>query len=354
MTTPNTTTHSIGTPTASGTDTSQKQGEAVKSEDLPPKSPKEIAREKFKAETAELVAKDAKAREKAERDASGRFTPKEEQRQEKAERERKVEQPETKQEAERKIWKLKVDGAEVDFDATDEEAVKRAVQKAHAADKRMNEASMTRKQAERFIELLKTNPRAVLEHPALGVDIKSLAEKVIWENMQAAAKTPDERAREAERSELEELRKDKARRDADTKQSERDQLKEKYRQDWSQKFQSELEKAGLPKSDWTLTRMASYMRQALSKGHKHVQPGDVVEFVREDWQSAQREMFGQLDGDALLEVLGDDTAEKVRKAQLARFQGKANEPEKAESDQKEPKRRYSTVEEMMQATQRRK
>lgn len=314
--------------------------------DQPPKSPREIAREKFHRETADLVAKDAKDREKATRDAHGRFTPKEEQRQEQGER-KAEETP-----AERKIWKLKVDGAEVDFDATDEETVKRAVQKAHAADKRMNEASMTRKQAERFIELLKTNPRAVLEHPSLGVDLKSLAEKIIWEGMQKAAKSPEEQARDAEKAELEQLRKDKAKRDADTKQEERDQLKEKYRQDWTSKFQTELEKAGLPKTDWTLTRMAAYMRQVLAKGHKHVQPGDVVEFVREDWQAAQREMFGHLDGDALIKVLGEDTAEKVRKAQLARFQGGAPAQKGPEPTAKEQRRRYATVEDMMRATPR--
>ena len=321
-------------------------------------SPKEVAKEKFRRETAELVAKDQKEKEEAQRDAQGRFQPK------KADKAQPIEskqidkwQPsDSKDAAERKIWKLKVDGAEIDFDATDEEAVKRAVQKAHAADKRMNEASMTRKQAERFIELLKTNPRAVLEHPSLGVDLKGLAEKIVWDSMQTAAKkasqSPEDVKREEERSELEQLRKEKAAREAAAKQQERDELKEKYRKDWTTKFQSELEKAGLPRTDWTLTRMAAYMRQALAKGHKHVQPGDVVDFVREDWQAAQREMFGHLDGDDLIKTLGEDVAEKVRKAQLARFSsGKATE-KAAEPAQKEPKNRYATVEDMMRAERR--
>ena len=325
-------------------------------------SPKEAAKEKFRRETAELVAKDQKEKERAQRDAQGRFTPsKEEQRQEKADRAHKPEPIEQKAKADeqpKKIWKLKVDGAEVEYDASDEEKVIRDLQKAHAADKRMNEASMTRKQAERFIELLKTNPRAVLEHPSLGVDLKGLAEKIVWDSMQTAAKkaaqSPEDVQREAEKAELERLRAEDAKRKADAKQAEKDELKEKYRKDWSTKFQAELAKAGVPKTDWTLTRMAAYMRQALAKGHTHVQPADVVDFVREDWQAAQREMFASLEGDDLINTLGEEVAEKVRKAQLARFSG-GKVPEKApESTSKEPRKRYATVEDMMRAEPRRK
>jgi hypothetical protein len=353
MSTPANTAPATGAP---ANNTAPNTSQETQHTEQPPKSPKEIAREKFRQETAELVAKDAKEREQTQRDAKGRFQPQKETQNE-AKRESKPEQKADEQQVQKKIWKLKVDGSEVDFDATDEEAVKRAVQKAHAADKRMNEASMTRKQAEKFIELLKTNPRAVLSHPSLGVDLKSLAEQIVWEHMQAqakdASKSPEDKAREAEKAELEQLRQEKAEREAAKKQAEREELKEKYRQDWSQKFQSELEKAGVPKTDWTLTRMAAYMRQALAKGHKHVQPSDVVDFVREDWQAAQREMFSHLDGDALINMLGEETAEKVRKAQLARFQG-GSKPAvtKADAEDKKPGRRFTSVEDMMRETRR--
>lgn len=322
-------------------------------DDGSPKSPKEIAREKFRQETAELVAKDAKEREKADRDTQGRFQPRSEKPSEKAPQ---ISNKTEDAPAEKKIWKLKVDGQEVDFDASDEEAVKRALQKGYAADKRMNQAAVTTKQAERFVELLKTNPRAVLEHPGLGIDLKKMAEQIVWENMQAAAKPPksaQEIQHEKDMAELEERRAKDKQAEAEKKQKDRDELKEKFRQDWSKKFTEVLNTAKLPVTDWTLTRMAAYMRQALANKNTAIQPADVVDMVREDWVNAQREMYGHLDGEALIKMLGDDNAEKVRKAQLARFQG-GTPPREAPVDRKDAAKRYSTVEDMMRASERRR
>lgn len=339
MTTPASTVAAPAAPASSQSTTSEAQTQP----EVLPKSPREVERQRFKKETADLVERDKK-----DRQSNGQFKPKDKSTNEEPERSAEA----AKTEAERKIWKLKVDGQELDFDATDEEAVKRAVQKTHAADKRMHEAAMTRKQAEKFIDLLKTNPRAVLEHPGLGLDLKQLAEQVIWENLQQQAKTPEEREREAERAELEEYRKEKARREAETKEADREQLKEKYRQDWSKKFSEALDSARLPKTDWTVQRMAAYMRQALAKGHRHIQPADVVEFVREDWRSAQREMFASLDGDDLIKTLGEDVAEKIRKAELRKFQADSPRSDPAREEPAE-QRKYGSVEEMLRDQRRR-
>src|SRR5439155_16062490 len=72
--------------------------------------------------------------------------------------------------------KLKVDGREEEL--PEEEVVKWA-QMGRAAQKRFQEASEKRKQAEDFIRMLKEDPISVLSNPAIGVDFRKLAEEYL-------------------------------------------------------------------------------------------------------------------------------------------------------------------------------
>jgi hypothetical protein len=241
--------------------------------------------------------------------------------------------------------KLKVDGAEEELDES--EVISRA-QKYSAADKKFQEAAKVRKQAESFIRALRENPKAVLSNPNLGINLREFAEKVLWEDLQEQLVPPEEKERRAEKAELERLREEKRLREETARQQEQEQLKEKYRQDWSKKFNEALEQGGLPRTDWTVKQMAAYMKQALANGHKHIQPADVVELVKSDWVQAQKEMFKHFDAEKLIEVLGADAAEKIRQHDLKKFRSGAPEPRpdnKSESTKK-PERTFSSVAEM--------
>jgi hypothetical protein len=245
--------------------------------------------------------------------------------------------------------KLKVDGAE---EEVDEDEVLRRAQKYSAADKKFQEAAKVRKQAESFIRALKENPKAVLSNPNLGINLREFAEKVLWEELQEELVPPEEKERRAEKAELERYREEKRQREEAARQQEQEQLKEKYRQDWSKKFNEALEQGGLPRTDWTVKQMAAYMKQALANGHKHIQPADVVELVKSDWVQAQKEMFQHFDAEKLIEVLGADAAEKIRQHDLKKF--RPPEPEAKPAAAKKQERTFSSVEEMQRYLARRR
>jgi hypothetical protein len=244
--------------------------------------------------------------------------------------------------------KLKVDGAEEELD--EDEVIRRA-QKYSAADKKFQEAAKVRKQAESFIRALKENPRAVLSNPNLGINLREFAEKVLWEDLQEQLVPPEEKERRAEKAELEKYREEKRKREEAARQQEQEQLKEKYRQDWSKKFNEALEQGGLPRTDWTVKQMAAYMKQALAKGYKHVEPADVVELVKADWINAQKEMFTHLDAEKLVELLGNEAAEKLRQHDLKKF--RPPEPEAKPAAAKKQERTFASVEEMQRHLSRR-
>jgi hypothetical protein len=290
----------------------------------------------IKGESKEAVPKDSDDEEESE---------------EESEDEESEEEVKEEKQPESKIWKLKVNGEEIDFDASNEARVKQEVQKGLGADAKFQEASQMRRQAESFMNALKNNPESVLTHPSLGINFRELAENFLYKQIQQEQMTPEERERATERSELERFRKEEAERKQQVEEQEKAQMRQRYQEEWTNKFQDALATGGVPKTDWTISRMAQYMKQAITKGHQHVQPQDVVEYVKQDWINAQREMFSSLEGDKLMEIVGKETADKIRKANLAQYQ-KTKQPSKpltSKPKKAEDRQTFSSLEQMREA-----
>ena len=249
------------------------------------------------------------------------------------------------------VWKLKVNGSEVEYDASNTEQVQRDVQKGLAADHKFQEASAMTKKAENFIRALKEDPESVLGHPSLGINLREFAENFLYKQIQRES-DPETYQRTQEQAELEQYRKAEATRKQQAEQQQREQMKQQYRQDYERQFTEALETGGVPKTDWTVQRTALYMKQAISKGYKHIAPKDVIHMVKQDWVNAQQQMFQHLDGDKLIETVGQEVADKIRKANLARMsQAKAAKKAEAPTPSKEPERRFSSTEEMLRHLQ---
>lgn len=273
--------------------------------------------------------------------------------------EKSVPKKDEKKEAESKVWKLKVNGKEVEFDASDEANIKSHVQRGLAAQEKFEQSAVIEKRAKNFIEALRTNTEAVLTHPSLNLNVRKFCEDYLYKTIQHEMMTPEERAHVKEKEELQTFRQEEQRRKSEAAEQEKDELKARYRQDWDKKFTEALQEARLPKTDWTVRRMAEYMRQAIDKGFRHIQPKDVIDMVREDWLHAQKQMYSSMDGDQLIEMLGKDNADKIRKANLRRVEtnfGKSNNTSAGTNTDvtptRSPKKVYGSTEEMMRAMKR--
>ena len=83
--------------------------------------------------------------------------------------------------------------------------------------------------------------------------------------------------------------------------------------------------SGLPKTPQTLKRVAELMHSALKKGYE-LDVATAVDMVRESYQNDMMELYGKLDGDKLVGLLGEDLAKKIRMYDLQRLKAKHNPP----------------------------
>ncbi len=228
---------------------------------------------------------------------------------------KKTPEPKKEEPPQPKKYKIKVDGSEEELD---EETIVKLAQLGRASNKRFQEAAQTKKQAEDFINLLKRDPRKVLTDPAIGLDLKKFAEDYLIEQMEQEKLTPEQiKIKELEafkaQVEAEKIENEKKR-----EQEEFKRLQDHYSNEYEQKIQTALSSSGLPRTAYTVKRMAEYMSMALSN-NIDLEPKNVVDLVRADYQKDIMALIGQTDGDSLLQILGEPTANKIRKADLARL-----------------------------------
>ena len=233
---------------------------------------------------------------------------------------------ETPAETAARKYKLKVNGVEREYD---EETVIRRAQLAESADQKFQEASKLRKQTEAFIQALRDDPVSVLTNPKLGVDMRKIAEQFLAKEYQREMVSPEQR-------ELEELREFKAQREREAQEAqEHEQMttrerefaaqQQKYAQEYDRQIGEGLMNSGLPKTPQTLKRVAELMHSALKKGYE-LDVATAVDMVRESYQNDMMELYGKLDGDKLVGLLGEDLAKKIRMYDLQRLKAKHNPP----------------------------
>lgn len=189
-------------------------------------------------------------------------------------------------------FKLKVDGEEIEL--TKDQAIAK-LQKYEAAEARIKEATEIKKQAGEFINFVKKNPIEAMKR--IGVDFTKLAEDHIYEQLQYKAMSESERAAYDKTKDLEakasELERYKAQEQEASKAAAEKAEKERIEKATSEarvvlerQMIQAMETTGLPANTFTVTRMALYMKDALSKGHKNITPMDVAGLVKRDYAEA--------------------------------------------------------------------
>lgn len=228
---------------------------------------------------------------------------------------------------ERKIWKLKADGEEFDFDATDEDAVKREIMKARGADKRFKESAAYRQQAETFFQMLKdpNKLKDVLADPRVGLDVKKFAKDLVWEEIQESMLTDEQKAQRARDKEYEQLKSEKERDKATKEEAAKQERTAKQERFYEQTILKALEIKGVPKDQFTVMKMADHMIAAVQQGYD-ISPEQVAELVKSDTADYLKAYASALNEDQFLEFLGDMNAEKLRKADLKKLRSPTGKP----------------------------
>jgi hypothetical protein len=192
----------------------------------------------------------------------------------------------------------------------------------HAAQSRFEEAARMKKENERFRETAKRDMIAALQDPSLGLTKEQIRDEFEkWytrEFIEPEKLTPDQRrARELE-AKLKHY--EQAEQEKLKKQQEQEQLDltNKQREYLQGQIIDALDRSGLPKTKLIASRVAFYMRENMLKGWEA--PLDVIiKQVKNERQAMMNGEVGGLEGDALVNYLGQDVVNKIRKWDLQRL-----------------------------------
>jgi hypothetical protein len=222
-----------------------------------------------------------------------------------------------------KKFKLKVDGKEVEeeIDLADEEGLTKKLQLAKAAQKRMQEATELKKAAEEFIEMLRSNPRRVLTDPNIGVDLKKFVQEYLDEEIANANKTPEQIEKEKLQKELEELKEKYKKDEEERKSREFARLQAEQEEKIQSDIEGALKSSNLPKSPYTVRKMAEMMMLAL-QNDIDLSPKDLVPLLRKQMSADIKDLFSASGDDVLEEIIGKENISRLRKNTVKKVQQK--------------------------------
>jgi len=231
----------------------------------------------------------------------------------------------TKSEAKRlKTLKIKVDGVEYDEelpfeipdDAKSVDYMRKQLQMSKSSHKRYQEHAKLERDVNEFLEVLRNNPEQVLSDPSLGIDIKKLAQQVIEREIENAKKSPEQLEREKLEQELKALRDEREKEKKDGEAKRREMLEEQAFQRYDSQLDAALAKSDIPKSPYTIKRIADWMMLAI-ENDIDVSPEEVIPLVRDEFINDTRAMFGSMPLEVIEGIVGKDTLNKIRKQTVA-------------------------------------
>lgn len=245
----------------------------------------------------------------------------------------------------KRAYKFKIDDQEVTEELTEEDVIKH-LQKAKGADKRFQEAAEVKARTARLLQQLKADPFKLLQHEQLyGKDARAKVEEWLWNQIQLEKMDPKEREALDMREKLKTYEAQEKQRAEEEQRTKHEELKKHYAQEIDKEISEAIKASGKQVTPYYFKRVAHYMGVALSQG-KHVAAKDVVPLVEQDLQRDLQSMFGTASEEQVLQLLGDQNLEKVRRADLARARGqfqKKDEPKPADdgapSDKKDEKKK---------------
>lgn len=221
-------------------------------------------------------------------------------------------------------FKVKIDG--VEQTVTQSQLIK-GYQLEQVAQQKLQQAGATQRQAEQFIKILKSNPRAVLSDPSIGVDIKAFATQILQEAYEDEIMSPEQRDAKNAKAELAKYKEEaEARQRAEDEKTFQEQSSQFYDY-YDQEFTKAIAAEGLPKTEFTVARMASYQTEAIKRGLTQVTPAQIAQLVRQDYIKEINALFSAAADDTLVGLTGEDLANKFIKAQAAAMKKKQSLPQ---------------------------
>lgn len=231
---------------------------------------------------------------------------------------------------------LEIDGEEIEYDASDKEKLARDLAHGLKSDKRYKEAKRLKNQALDLVNKIISNPEEVLTHPSLkeqGFDFREVAEKFLYSELQKERMTEQERRAHDNEIELAKIRAERELQQKTAAQRQIDARQEQLRTSFTSQIITAIENNGLPKTPWSMAKIAEHMKVAIKKGYKDVTAEDVAPLVANDLREMSKQYIASLKDDQLADALGKDVAEKLRKQNIAKVANPFAKPQQKNTAQ---------------------
>lgn len=214
---------------------------------------------------------------------------------------------------------IKVDGveSEEEIDFSNEEELKKMLQRSKAYDKRGKEYATLKSQTDMLLKMLQEDPEALLEK--MGKNLDEMAEKRLSKKVEELKKSPEQLEREKMEKELEELRQEKKKIQEEKDKAEAEKLRNMAAQEIEADIAEGLSsvKSILPKNNpVVLQRIASAMLLAMQNGYPQVKAKDVIPMVEKQWKQELNEFFSVSSEDALEALVGKANIDRYRKTKV--------------------------------------
>ena len=230
----------------------------------------------------------------------------------------------------------KSDGADHEEELSDEEVASK-LSLARAANKRMSEAATSRKQVDAFVQALKDDPMSVLENEQImgSKKFRDIAEKFLLKQIEEESLTPAERAQaERERKLTEYERREQEQKQVESA-AEAKRLEEHYTAEYEKTIIESLTSSNLPKTPYTVARMAKLMQTNLKNGYD-LTSAQLASMVREDYNKEIKGVVNGMSAEQMIAMFGQDVADNIRKHDLEKFKLSKNTKPKQPSTPAEP------------------
>lgn len=219
----------------------------------------------------------------------------------------------------KKIFKLNINGKEVEYDASNEDKLKADLQKVFGIEEKARTTAQKVDMADKLINMLQTDPLGFEKQCKLnGIDATKLATDILYNQLRLQQMTPEQRELEEYKEREKEEKALKEQQEAEAKVAEAN----RKTQEWAQKFEKECEAVltanKIPKTRLSLALIAQYIDAGLAQ-KKEYSVEQVLPYVVRDLKEIHRSTMESLDGDALLDYVGEVLSNKIAKARVDRY-----------------------------------
>lgn len=255
----------------------------------------------------------------------------------------------------RRKYQLKVDGKTQELELADDEVSVR-LQKAMAAEKRMQEAAQVRKDFQSIVEAIKKDPFSALKDPAFGLDLEQLAIERLKQEYEEAQLPEGERKMRAYEREIQQYKQRDEMQKAQVRQQQQAAYEQRIHQEMERDFAEALQTESLPKNRQTLYMMAEVAKTALEHGIE-LTPKQLASEVNGRLRGINQHVVTNLKGEQLAKYLGDDVVReivrysinRVRPTQPTPFEPPAPKTPIADVDDGKPERQIKNPRDVKRA-----